>query len=94
MTGSLTVYRRDHCGFCRHLEKVLESAGVTYERRDIWADPEAAAFVRSVNRGNETVPTVVLGSGEVRTNPNPKELLRELGIEPPGWRDRFRHSDH
>ena len=95
MTESLTVYRRDHCGYCRHLEHVLKSAGVAYERRDIWADPDAAAFVRSVNNGSETVPTVVFGNGDVRTNPKPKELLRELGIEPPSWRDRFsRHGEH
>ena len=80
MTKALTVYRRDGCGFCRHLERVLDSAGVAYDTRDIWADPEAAAFVRSVNNGNEIVPTVVLSSGAVQTNPDPKALLRELGF--------------
>jgi len=85
----LAVYRRDHCGYCRRLENVLHAAGVDYDRRDIYADPDAAAFVRSVNNGNETVPTVVLSNGEVRTNPKPKDLLRELGVESPGWRDRL-----
>ena len=27
---------------------------------DIWADDDAAAYVRMVNDGNETVPTVVI----------------------------------
>ena len=89
----LVVYRRDHCGYCRSLERALRAAGVDYDRRDIYADPEAAEFVRSVNNGNETVPTVVLGNGEVRTNPKPKELLRDLGVESPGWRQRLGRLD-
>lgn len=75
----LIVYRRDGCGYCWRLERALRKAGVDYDRRDIYADPEAAAFVRSVNNGSETVPTVVVG-GRVQTNPNPKDLLRELGV--------------
>ena len=89
MTDGLAVYRRDHCGYCWKLERTLRAAGVEYDRRDIYTDPEAAAFVRSVNEGNETVPTVVLPSGEVLTNPKPKDLLRELGVESPGLRQRL-----
>ena len=80
MVESLTVYRRDYCSYCWRLERALNAADVKYDRRDIHADPDAAAFVRSVNDGCETVPTVVFGSGVVLTNPKPKDLLRELGI--------------
>lgn len=37
---------------------------------NIWNDEEAAAYVRSVNNGNETVPTVVI-DGQAYTNPSP-----------------------
>jgi mycoredoxin len=89
MTDGLVVYRRDHCGYCWALERALRRAGVDYDRRDIYEDPDAAAFVRSVNKGNETVPTVVMPNGQVRTNPTPRELLRDLGIASPGWRQRL-----
>src|SRR5690349_6876395 len=88
LASGLAVYRRDHCGYCWKLERALRAAGVEYDRRDIYADPEAAAFVRSVNDGNETVPTVVL-DGTVMTNPKPADLLRALGVESPGWRERL-----
>lgn len=66
----VVVYRRDGCPFCLRLETVLKLARVRYVSRDIWTDEDARAFVRSVNDGNETVPTVVIGD-EVMTNPGP-----------------------
>lgn len=90
MGERLIVYRRDRCGFCWRLERRLREAGVDYDRRDIWADPAAAAFVRSVNDGAETVPTVVLGD-RVLVNPTVTDLLRDLGVEPAERpRNRFR----
>lgn len=35
--------------------------GVPHRRVNIWDDPSAAATVRSLAAGNETVPTVVVG---------------------------------
>ena len=40
----------------------LAQEGIAYRGVNIWDDPDAAAFVRSVARGNETVPTVTVGS--------------------------------
>ena len=80
--ADVIVYWRPGCGFCMRLDRSLTEAGVSYDRRNIWEDEEAATFVRSVNRGNETVPTVVI-AGEALTNPLPAEVLARLGIEPP-----------
>ena len=88
MGDRIIVYRRDRCGYCWALERRLRAAGVNYDRRDIRADPEAAAFVRSVNDGDETVPTVVWPDGRVRVNPKPADLLQELGAAKPGRRLR------
>ena len=59
--ASIVVHWRPGCGFCSMLFRGLERHGVPHERVDIWADPEAAARVRAVARGNETVPTVFVG---------------------------------
>lgn len=64
------------------LERGLSAVGVDYERRNIWEDAEAAEFVRLVNNGNETVPTVVIGT-DVYTNPPASFVLEKLGIDPP-----------
>jgi mycoredoxin len=73
----ITVFWRPGCGFCMALERELGRKGVTYARRNIWEDPDAAAFVRSVARGNETVPTVTVGD-KVFVNPPVDDLLSAL----------------
>lgn len=84
--ATVVVYRRDHCPFCSRLERGLQHADVVYQSRDIWTDDGAADFVRSVNDGNETVPTVVVtqpdGQQTVRTNPGVAQVLADLGRVP------------
>ncbi len=59
--GEITVYWRPGCGFCSGLFRQLDQLEVPYRRIDIWTVPAGAEFVRSVARGNETVPTVSVG---------------------------------
>lgn len=74
----VVFYWRPGCGFCRRLRRGLDAAGVTLVERNIWNDPAAAAFVRSVAGGNETVPTVVVGAAAL-VNPSVDEILTRLG---------------
>jgi glutaredoxin-like protein len=64
----VTVYWRPGCGYCAALRRRLVRAEIPYREINIWDDPQAAAWVRSVNRGNETVPTVLVGDLAL-TNP-------------------------
>ena len=73
----LVIYWRPLCGFCQRLLEALEVAGIRATLRNIWDDPEAAAFVRSVNDGAETVPTVVVDD-IVYTNPPPDQMVAHL----------------
>ncbi len=59
------------------LERNLQVNGLAYEKRNIWDDPEAASFVRSVANGNETVPTVVIGE-RAMVNPSINEVKAAL----------------
>ena len=43
------------------LRRGLEKRGIATIEHDIWSDAEAADVLRSFARGNETVPTVVIG---------------------------------
>ncbi len=73
----IVFYWRPGCGFCAMLQRSLDSHGISYDALNIWDDPEAAAFVRSVADGNETVPTVVVG-GRAMVNPSIQQVLEAM----------------
>ncbi len=70
----VTVYWRPGCMFCQRLRLVLWLRRTKVEWINIWSDPAAAEFVRSVADGNETVPTVVMGGG-AEVNPAPRRVV-------------------
>ncbi|WP_068265173.1 glutaredoxin domain-containing protein [Janibacter limosus] len=70
----VVIYWRPGCVYCLRLRGALGKDRDKATWVSIWADEEAAAFVRSINDGNETVPTVRIGE-QVHTNPEP-DLVR------------------
>ena len=77
-TDAITFYWRPGCGFCMMLDRRLAKLGLPLDKRNIWEDPEAAAAVRSIARGNETVPTVVIGDDVQLVNPSATEVLEAV----------------
>jgi glutaredoxin len=62
----------------------MDDAGLEYRAVNIWDEPDAASTVRDYARGNETVPTVVIGEpGSADAvglvNPALAEVLDVLG---------------
>ncbi|NML50162.1 hypothetical protein HHL19_10855 [Streptomyces sp. R302] len=76
--GRPVVYWRPGCSFCIRLRLRLGTRARRAYWVNIWRDPEAAAAVRAVNDGNETVPTVFL-DGRAHTNPDPGWLRTVVG---------------
>ncbi|MFG2127992.1 glutaredoxin domain-containing protein [Streptomyces sp. NPDC048751] len=70
----VVLYWRPMCTFCMKLRLSLLFTRLRYTKVNIWRDPEAAAFVRSVADGNETVPTVTV-AGRAMVNPSRKQLM-------------------
>lgn len=82
----LVVYRRPGCPYCARMRRVLNRHGIIHTEIDIWENPDAAAFVRSVADGNETVPTVVLKTAAAQqqwVNPHPKTLIATVQAQAP-----------
>lgn len=78
----IDFYWRPGCGFCRRLERSLAKSGLPFVKRNIWEDPADAAYVRSKAGGNETVPTVRIGSTTL-VNPSAQDVLSVAGAEYP-----------
>lgn len=73
----VVIYWRPGCMYCAGLRRRLGQARNRATWINIYRDADAAAFVRSVNSGNETVPTVVTDA-HVRTNPPAAEVREAL----------------
>ena len=86
---AIDFYWRPGCGFCARLERRLDTLSIPLAKRNIWDDPADAAVVRSIAGGNETVPTVVVGTAEM-VNPSPDQVLAAIAEQAPhllpeGW---------
>ena len=72
--GRVVVYWRKGCPFCTWLRLVLGRRVRDVVWVDVWADADASSYVRSVNDGDEVVPTVVI-DGTPHTNPAPRMVV-------------------
>lgn len=63
--------------FCSALKFGLRIRGIKTNKKNIWSNPADAATVRSVANGNETVPTVMIGSNAL-VNPTPKQVKQAM----------------
>ncbi len=82
----VAIYWRPGCTFCLALRTRIGKYADRASWVNIWEDGEAAAYVRRVNQGNETVPTVVI-DGEPHTNPGPGKVRKLLAATPTRGRD-------
>ncbi len=73
----MVMYTRPGCPFSAKLRAKLALARIPYTKVDIWQDPDAAAVVRSVNGGDELVPTVRIGEVFL-SNPGLREIRAVL----------------
>ena len=65
-----------------NLERKLNSLSVPLNKKNIWDSPKAAATVRSIADGNETVPTVVIGAAKM-VNPSADQVLQAISNNAP-----------
>jgi mycoredoxin len=73
------LYTRPGCPYSMRLRAKLRLARIPYTQVDIWQDPEAAAVVRSVNDGDELVPTVRIGDTFL-SNPSLRDVRVALTL--------------
>ena len=78
----LTMYSTSWCGYCHRLKSQLDREGIAFQVVDIEKDDSAAAYVESVNGGNQTVPTLRFDDDSVLTNPSIVEVKAHLAHIP------------
>lgn len=76
--NDIKFYSTSWCGDCRRSRKVLQALGVSFTDIDIEEDPEAAEIVRKVNRGSQSVPTIIFPDGSVLVEPSNVALEQKV----------------
>lgn len=82
MAPDVVFYTRPRCPYSSRLRRALRRRGLAFREVNIWCDAKAAATVRSVANGNETVPTIHVGERWL-VNPSADEVCAAAGYEPP-----------
>ncbi len=75
---TIVMYSTAWCPDCRRARRVFAQAGVAYTDVDIDEDPQAEQFVRQLNRGNRSVPTILFPDGTRLVEPGDAQLMSKL----------------
>ena len=78
MPDAIIVYGHPACPNLGPVKGLLTLSKVKFEYIDIHQDSVAAARVRAINNGNESVPTLVFPDGSTLTEPTAGELQSKL----------------
>lgn len=78
--GTVTMFTTTWCGYCRTLKAAMTREGIEFSEVNIEDVPDAADFVRTVNNGNQTVPTLLFPDGSAAINPSLAEVKSRLEL--------------
>lgn len=70
----IVMYSVDWCPDCKRAKSFFERNQISYLLVDVDHDPQGADFVRQVNRGNRTVPTIIFPDGSLLVEPSNMQL--------------------
>lgn len=76
----IVVYTTAWCADWARVKFLLDEYDVAYREIDVDQDTAAAAFVRQVNNGRRTVPTLVFPDGSIMAEPALAALAKKLGL--------------
>ncbi len=76
----VVVYVTSWCGACRTTLRFLDENAIAYVAVDIDEDEAAAERVMALNRGNRSVPTIMVDGEHALTEPMQREL-REVFLQ-------------
>ena len=75
------LYINVWCGDCLRAVRFLDEHEIAYRTIDLDEDPSAVQIVEALNRGNRSVPTILVDGEHVATEPSNAELAAIFGVE-------------
>lgn len=78
LTQMITVYGSPWCGDCRRALRVLDQHQASYQYVDIERDDTARHYVEQINKGYQSVPTILFPDGSILVEPSSATLAEKL----------------
>src|SRR3989449_7437890 len=78
---NIKLYGTDWCSDCKRSKRFLGEQRVRYEYVNIEENMEGQAFVRELQKGGLTIPTIVFEDGSALIEPSNAELAAKLGLQ-------------
>jgi mycoredoxin len=72
------TYSKSWCPDCRRVRKLIVDSNIPFIEIDIAEDDKAREFVRQINHGNESVPTIIFPDGNILVEPQNAILSEKL----------------
>jgi len=76
----IKIYGTNWCGDTRRARRFFDEQQIDYEWIDIDQDRTAADYVKSVNNGYRSVPTIVFPDGTMLVEPSRMELMEKFNL--------------
>lgn len=70
----IVMYAAEWCPDCRRAKFFFKRKKIDVLEVDVNADKQAEAFVKELNNGNRSVPTIVFPDGSMMVEPSTQEL--------------------
>ena len=72
--AEIVMYSVDWCPDCRRAKFFFKRNHIEVVEVNVDTDEKGAAFIREINSGNRTVPTIIFPDGSVMIEPSNDEL--------------------
>jgi len=74
----IVMYSVEWCPDCRRAKFFFKRKNIDVLEVDVNTDKNAEAFVKELNNGNRSVPTIILPDGSMLVEPSTEELEKKF----------------
>lgn len=78
--SQIVMYATTYCPDCRRAKAFFEDNHIDYLSVGLEGNEEAGQFVKSVNNGNRSVPTIIFPDGSIMVEPSLSELQKKFSL--------------
>ncbi|MGE5250255.1 MAG: glutaredoxin domain-containing protein [Bacteroidota bacterium] len=74
----IVMYAVEWCPDCRRAKFFMKRRNIPYEMVNVDEDARGADFVKQVNRGQRSVPTIIFPDGSIMVEPSEEQLTAKF----------------